>query len=99
MNYACFLVSGQAGSGKSHLINALASAATTMFGAESVAICAPTALAAHNVGGQTCHRLFKLTVLDKGRGYYHQKLCETVVKDMRAQIFNALRLLIIGSVD
>ena len=48
-------VTGRAGTGKSTLLNALAWRTS-----KQIAICAPTGVAALNVGGQTIHSLFRL---------------------------------------
>ncbi len=50
-------VTGRAGTGKSTLLNHLASNT-----AKQVVICAPTGVAALNVGGQTIHSLFRLPI-------------------------------------
>jgi ATP-dependent DNA helicase PIF1 len=50
-------VTGRAGTGKSTLLNHL-----TWHSSKSVAICAPTGVAALNVGGQTIHSLFRLAI-------------------------------------
>lgn len=51
------LITGRAGTGKSTLLNHVV--ATTR---RVVAVCAPTGVAALNVGGQTIHSLFKLPI-------------------------------------
>jgi ATP-dependent DNA helicase PIF1 len=50
-------VTGRAGTGKSTLLNHL-----SWHSSKSVAICAPTGVAALNVGGQTVHSLFRLPI-------------------------------------
>lgn len=50
-----FFVTGRAGTGKSTILNYLAT-----HTAKSIAICAPTGVAALNVGGQTIHSLLRL---------------------------------------
>jgi ATP-dependent DNA helicase PIF1 len=50
-------VTGRAGTGKSTLLNALAEGTS-----KQVVICAPTGVAALNVGGQTIHSLFRLPI-------------------------------------
>jgi len=50
-------VTGRAGTGKSTLLNHLASNT-----AKQVVVCAPTGVAALNVGGQTIHSLFRLPI-------------------------------------
>jgi ATP-dependent exoDNAse (exonuclease V) alpha subunit len=54
-------VLGQAGTGKSRLINTLVSVIRKMFQSNnSVHVAAPTGVAAHAVGGQTIHRIFSV---------------------------------------
>ena len=54
-------VLGQAGTGKSRLINTLVSVIRKMFGTnDSVHVAAPTGAAAHSVNGQTIHRIFSV---------------------------------------
>ncbi len=54
-------VTGQAGTGKSTLINTITTMIKRVFqNDQCVKICAPTGCAAHCAGGVTCHRLFKL---------------------------------------
>src|ERR1700712_1435117 len=50
-------VTGRAGTGKSTLLNHLA-----WHSEKQLVICAPTGVAALNVGGQTIHSLFKLPI-------------------------------------
>lgn len=50
-------VTGRAGTGKSTLLNRLASET-----AKQLVVCAPTGVAALNVGGQTIHSLFRLPI-------------------------------------
>lgn len=50
-------VTGRAGTGKSTLLEHLA-----WHGSKSLAVCAPTGVAALNVGGQTIHSLFRLPI-------------------------------------
>src|SRR4051795_10345155 len=50
-------VTGRAGTGKSTLLNHL-----SWNSEKQVAVCAPTGVAALNVGGQTIHSLFKLPI-------------------------------------
>ena len=50
-------VTGRAGTGKSTLLNYLASRTS-----KNLVICAPTGVAALNVGGQTVHSLFRLPI-------------------------------------
>lgn len=50
-------VTGRAGTGKSTLLNRLASET-----AKQLVVCAPTGVAALNVGGQTVHSLFRLPI-------------------------------------
>ncbi len=50
-------VTGRAGTGKSTLLNHLASQTS-----KQVVVCAPTGVAALNVGGQTIHSLFRLPI-------------------------------------
>jgi ATP-dependent DNA helicase PIF1 len=50
-------VTGRAGTGKSTLLNHLSSSTS-----KQVVICAPTGVAALNVGGQTIHSLFRLPI-------------------------------------
>jgi ATP-dependent exoDNAse (exonuclease V) alpha subunit len=47
-------LSGSAGVGKSHVINQIIN--------NSTALCAPTGIAALNIGGATCHSLFQLPI-------------------------------------
>ncbi|BDI24166.1 ATP-dependent RecD-like DNA helicase [Herbiconiux sp. L3-i23] len=51
------LVTGRAGTGKSTLLNHL-----SWHSSKQLVICAPTGVAALNVGGQTIHSLFKLPI-------------------------------------
>jgi ATP-dependent DNA helicase PIF1 len=51
------LVTGRAGTGKSTLLNHL-----SWHSSKQMVICAPTGVAALNVGGQTIHSLFKLPI-------------------------------------
>ena len=54
-------VLGQAGTGKSRLINTLVSVIRKMFQSnDSVHVAAPTGAAAHSVNGQTIHRIFSV---------------------------------------
>jgi len=54
-------VIGCAGTGKSVLINTVVGCIQKMFqDNNSVVVAAPTGAAAHNVGGQTMHREFKI---------------------------------------
>ena len=51
-------ISGIAGSGKSTVINTLATLVREMFNIQdTVVVCAPTGSAAYNAGGETCHRM------------------------------------------
>ncbi len=50
-------VTGRAGTGKSTLLNHL-----SWHSSKQIAICAPTGVAALNVGGQTIHSLFRLPI-------------------------------------
>ncbi len=61
------LVTGRAGTGKSTLLNAIASTS-----GRAIAICAPTGVAALNVGGQTIHSLFRLPIGLIGPGRLYQ---------------------------
>ena len=77
---------GQAGSGKSTLINTLVTAIRKIFQKNnSVYVCGPTGSAAFNAGGETCHHLFSIptkmkeTVLaEKAQKTLNTKLEDTI---------------------
>lgn len=54
------IVQGSTGSGKSALIMEMVRRITAAFGADAVAVAAPTGIAAVNINGVTCHNKFKL---------------------------------------
>lgn len=57
------IVNGQGGSGKSVVINTIVTIMRQMFDTNDVVkVCAPTGVAAYNVGGETFHHLFKMGV-------------------------------------
>ena len=59
-------IMGYAGIGKSVLINTIVACIRKIFqDNDSVIVAAPTGAAAHNVGGQTIHREFKIDVRKK----------------------------------
>jgi len=77
---------GCAGTGKSVLINTVVGYIRKIFqNNNSVIVAAPTGAAAHNVGGQTIHREFKIgigkrrntTLSKKGKEQLHEKLEHT----------------------
>uniref|UniRef100_A0A1X7UXI1 ATP-dependent DNA helicase n=1 Tax=Amphimedon queenslandica TaxID=400682 RepID=A0A1X7UXI1_AMPQE len=58
-------ISGVGGTGKSFLIEAIKALVKSLWSAltkQTCAVCAPTGLAAYNVGGVTAHRLFQLPI-------------------------------------
>ena len=58
-------IMGAAGTGKSVLINTLVTVLRKMFGLNDVVhVAAPTGTAAFNVGGETLHRLFSVSIDD-----------------------------------
>ena len=80
-------VIGCAGTGKSVLINTLVACIRRMFKKnDSVLVAAPTGAAAHNIGGQTIHREFKIgigkgnkwSISKKAKEYLHEKLEHTI---------------------
>src|SRR6478735_6931004 len=79
-------VCGQAGSGKSTLINTLVTAIRNIFQKNnSVYVCGPSGLATFNAGGDTCHHLFSIptkmkeTVLaEKAQKTLNTKLEDTI---------------------
>ena len=59
-------IMGCAGTGKSVLINTIVACIRKIFqDNDSIIVAAPTGAAAHNVGGQTIHREFKIDVRKK----------------------------------
>ena len=91
--------SGIAGTGKSHLIKAISSYIRYYYNkpdaAEwSVAILAPTGIAAFNVNGLTIHRFFKLPVFND-KDDKHWPLSDQALKIIRFYLPN-LKLIIIG---
>jgi len=78
-------VSGCGGTGKSYLINTIAqwlSASNANAQSVSVAVTAPTGLAAYNVGGVTIHRLLMLLV-EHGSTAKYEKLTSTRLSIVR----------------
>jgi phage gpG-like protein len=80
-------VLGCGGTGKSLLINTIVAQIRTIFkNNNSVLVTAPTGAAAHNVGGQTIHREFKISVKKKkgsslansAKEHLIQKLSQTI---------------------
>ena len=60
------LINGQAGSGKSVMINTLVTIKRKMFACnEVIRVIAPTGVAAYNVNGETFHHLFQMGVTGK----------------------------------
>lgn len=57
---ATFFLTGEAGTGKSHVLRSLISAARQEHGPDSVAVLAPTGLAASLIGGLTLHSYFAI---------------------------------------
>lgn len=71
-------ITGRAGTGKSTLLNRLAELTE-----KSIAVCAPTGVAALNVGGQTIHSLFRLPTgligtLDLNHGPDQRKILKAI---------------------
>jgi phage gpG-like protein len=66
-------VIGCAGTGKSVSINTVVGSIQKMFqDNDSVVVAAPTGAAAHNVGGQTMHREFKIGIEKKEMEYFRE---------------------------
>ena len=71
---------GKGGSGKSFLTRYIIDYCKKSN--KSVLICAPTGIAALNIGGSTVHRVFKVParILQKGERCYEKKKLETIAK-------------------
>lgn len=80
-------VTGRAGTGKSTLLRHL-----TRYTTKSYAICAPTGVAALNVGGQTIHSLFRLPV-----GLIAQS--ELTQNEATRKILRALEMLVVDEIS
>lgn len=90
-------VSGVGGTGKSHLIHTLVASVEQKYGPQSVAVSAPTGLAALNIGGVTIHKLLKLPV-QHGKDPEYWNLSKPDLKAMRRQ-FKNVRLFILDEVS
>ena len=96
-NPLTLFVSGQGGCGKTFLIRTLRASCIEEFGEGSVALAAPTGLAAHGIGGVTIHRLLSLPVEHGSCGEY-RTLSGEVRFELRTRLRN-LKLLIIDEVS
>lgn len=97
-------VSGSGGTGKSYLINSISeymsqydSGASDEHQSVSVAVTAPTGLAAFNIGGVTIHRLLMLPV-EHGTTAKYEKL-GSESRLILTKTLSALRLLIIDEIS
>jgi hypothetical protein len=93
-------VSGVAGTGKSFLIETLCKKIKLDYSGDniewSVAVLAPTGIAAFNINGLTIHRFFKLPVFNENQEK-HWQLTDDALKIMRTYLPN-LKLIIIGKI-
>ena len=90
-------VSGEGGTGKSRLIQALQGYIKQNLGKET-AVTAPTGIAAFNVNGSTVHRLFQLPVEHGGTTKKYKQLSNAVLKILRDELKN-ISLIIIDEVS
>lgn len=88
------IVSGVGGTGKSHLIQILTTKIRSMTKrTDSVAIVAPTGIAAFNVGGRTIHKYFKIVVQHTKEGKQWQLSTED--RTTLRNVWKHLKLIII----
>lgn len=85
-------VSGEGGTGKSHLLDALVCWIKQHAGKDT-AVTAPTGIAAFNVNGLTIHRLFQLPV-EHGRTPKYKQLSDAALKVIREQLKNVALIII-----
>ncbi len=84
---------GAAGTGKSVLINTLVTVLRSMFNDNDVVqVAAPTGTAAFNIGGETLHRLFAITIEDEFSSKV--QLSEKAKKNLRIKFKNTVALLL-----
>jgi len=94
------IVSGQGGTGKNRVIYVLSKLVSKRCEGKCsvpVAVCAPTGLAAFNVGGTTVHRVLSLPV-EHGNPADYSPLCQDQLTSIRATL-KGLKLLIIDEVS
>lgn len=94
----CMFLSGSGGTGKSFLIETFRLWLSDHYkNTISLAVAAPTGLAAFSVGGMTLHRLFDFRVQHKSMAAYNS-LSEPARKEMQVMLKN-LKLLIIDEIS
>ena len=100
VNSLKLFISGVGGSGKSFLISTISQWISVVHGGESsvtVAVTAPTGLAAYNIEGMTLHRLFMLPV-EHGTTAKYNKLTPDSLKILKKAL-EELQLLIIDEIS
>ena len=81
-------VTGRAGTGKSTLLQHLARTTS-----KSIAICAPTGVAALNVGGQTVHSLFQLPIgVIAGQRLYRREEVRAVLRGIETLVIDEVSM-------
>lgn len=87
------IVNGQGGSGKSVVINTIVTIMRKMFDTNDVVkVCAPTGVAAFNVGGETFHHLFKMGIQ---KGEYQANDMNAATRKALIKKFKTLLALVI----
>jgi len=90
-------VIGSGGTGKSFLINVIATAIISKYGCIALVLGAPTGVSARNIGGNTLHRIFALGVELKGVPKY-MKLGGEKLQHMRRR-HSQLKYIIIDEIS
>ena len=94
-------ISGVGGTGKSFLIEAIKALVKSLWSTltkQTCAVCAPTGLAAYNVGGVTAHRLFQLPIEHDGKCASYLSIPKASHKVMKTELQD-LKMVVIDEVS
>ena len=93
-------ISGVGGTGKSFLIEAIKFPVGKIWPSKdvTVAVAAPTGLAAFNIGGLTFHRLFQLPIEHEGKTAEYWSLSKASQKVMKSKL-RSVKLIIVDEIS